>query len=1103
MLSLILQRATHTVHLSFVRYQMSIAQRRRRLDVDLWRLRPWVIADPSDPEGVLYLSESEFHKYQGICLSNQIPLIVIARGDTDPSHIGKIEESSPSPTDDENQPSSGASSSGAYQIPPHKLKASPRAILQLVGTLLWTRGETLASLTSSNSRELFRKYIGKVAYWTYGSHSTVRLRQALEFANKVANILQHQGSMGLILRLKVSLIALNAYVGGCPLRNTRSLGPAISLTRDGIPRWLPKMVRDQIKQRDRNAIRMWASILNTFKGIKGSWSKPTTGTIATPRSTSSYKHLTAFAYSFWACQRLVPKALTYNVRSYVEELDDSEKYHISSRAGPNGTPSMLPTHILYDAVAWLMHPKGFSYILTLCQDLGYFYLSRDIGSILRYCRNTLPVHLDMFIPYLDHVYRDPEAKLNKVFRPYRKYDGSHSKRKYNYFPAEHSPYRRLPLADQCKQLKNTKSFALTVEQSVQDCLKLALLPYSSPKLGKLSTIKEAAGKVRIIAINDFFTQQALKPLHLWLFDICRYFPQDSTFDQEGSLNAFVQRQDMTEYHSYDLSSATDLIPTQIYESLLTPLVGGPIARTWIHLLVDKEFHYSESQMSRDPTDTLPSGRTRYRRGQPMGALSSWGLMNLAHHLINQYAHVESVLVDIQVNQENSPYFYLIKDLPLSLREVIFGPVRFTLDVIEDNFYPGFIARLTTRLFRDGVLPFNKYVVLGDDNVIGHRPTAECYFSLMTTLYDVPIKLAKSYISCTLINFANQTYFNKVNISPIPFKEYLSLDGLASRLEFATRVTRRFFARPNIMGLLKYVVSSTTWEVLSYKTTLGRVYEPILPLLYSIMILKLPSYIPEVNQDESGTANPIGKFTLIGAITRLSIKLYNNVVRNQLISHWYERIGRKDCSDHPNLRRYMIYLLKTILDPYLGDPKKSLEAAWSEEFKMDVMFPSKLRLTGQVMARRHETLSLEAGVRTVLRRSKILNKIFLQWQELDQLSIDDLCLMFIEVTKDPSLVKEIPTLQRIFRPSYNLDGTEYSPQSMADLRSQILSDASIDKKEERATWEELMTSKLIDATHRYLSLGGSLDMIAPAETVETACLSSKEDPGVTVVQPGGP
>jgi hypothetical protein len=624
-----------------------------------------------------------------------------------------------------------------------------------------------------------------------------------------------------------------------------------------------------------------------------------------------------------------------------------------------------------------------------------------------------------------------------------------------------------------------------------------------PKLGKLSTIKEAAGKVRIIAINDFFTQQALKPLHLWLFDICRYFPQDSTFDQEGSLNKFVQRQDMSEYHSYDLSSATDLIPTQIYESLLTPLLGSSIARTWISLLIDKDFAYSESQMQKDPIDTCPVGRTRYRRGQPMGALSSWGLMNLAHHLINQYAHLESVLYDIQENQENSPYFYLIKDLPLSLREILFGSVKFTLDVIEDNFYPGFINMLTTRLFRDGVLPFDKYVVLGDDNVIGHKPTADRYFYLMTTLYDVPIKLAKSYISSTLINFANQTYFNKVNISPIPFKEYLSLDGLGSRLEFATRVTRRFFARPNIMGVLKYVVSSTAWEVLSYKTTLGRVYEPILPLLYSIMILKLPSFIPELNPDEDGTANPIGKFTLIGAITRLSIKLYNNVVRNQLISHWYERIGRKDCSSHPNLRKYMIYLLKTILDPYLGDPKKSLEAAWSEEFKMDVMFPSKLRLTGQVMARRHETLSLEAGVRTVLRRSKILNKIFLQWQELDQLSIDDLCLMFIEVTKDPSMVREIPTLQRIFRPSYNEDGTEYSPQSMADLRSQILSDASIDKKEERAQWEELMTSKMIDATHRYLSLGGSLDMITPVETVETASPSSKEDPCVTVIQTGGP
>lgn len=40
-------------------------------------------------------------------------------------------------------------------------------------------------------------------------------------------------------------------------------------------------------------------------------------------------------------------------------------------------------------------------------------------------------------------------------------------------------------------------------------------------------------KVRTIAIGDYFSQGALKPLHSYLFRVLKRIPQDCTFDQGG------------------------------------------------------------------------------------------------------------------------------------------------------------------------------------------------------------------------------------------------------------------------------------------------------------------------------------------------------------------------------------------------------------------------------------------------------------------------------------------------------------------------------------------------------------------------------------------
>jgi len=54
------------------------------------------------------------------------------------------------------------------------------------------------------------------------------------------------------------------------------------------------------------------------------------------------------------------------------------------------------------------------------------------------------------------------------------------------------------------------------------------------KIGKLSKKAEAAGKIRIFAMVDVWTQSLLKPLHLALFDFLKSLPNDGTFDQNAS-----------------------------------------------------------------------------------------------------------------------------------------------------------------------------------------------------------------------------------------------------------------------------------------------------------------------------------------------------------------------------------------------------------------------------------------------------------------------------------------------------------------------------------------------------------------------------------------
>lgn len=66
----------------------------------------------------------------------------------------------------------------------------------------------------------------------------------------------------------------------------------------------------------------------------------------------------------------------------------------------------------------------------------------------------------------------------------------------------------------------------------------SILPFPA-HLGRLAVIKEGAGKNRVVAMTDWWTQCAFKGLHKSLFDMLRRIPQDGTFDQFAPVEANV------------------------------------------------------------------------------------------------------------------------------------------------------------------------------------------------------------------------------------------------------------------------------------------------------------------------------------------------------------------------------------------------------------------------------------------------------------------------------------------------------------------------------------------------------------------------------------
>jgi len=356
---------------------------------------------------------------------------------------------------------------------------------------------------------------------------------------------------------------------------------------------------------------------------------------------------------------------------------------------------------------------------------------------------------------------------------------------------------------------------------------------SDLSLGRLHALYEPAGKVRVIAIVDYWTQAVLKPVHDWMFSILKLLPTDATFDQEGKVKEFASR-GYREVYSLDLKQATDTIPMGLYIKLLTPIFGDQLVELWRALMTDRDFltpselrpkgtYFAGTRLQavvrfgiRGLMTRLDSERkVRYGTGQPMGALSSWSSMALVHHLLVQFSAWQV--------------------LPHKSAEWFMG-----------------------------------YLVLGDDVVIADRRVAERYQSILAS-FEITVGLAKSYISSKgMFNFANQSFMGDDNISPLSLREEVGIDSLPARAELALRAVRRGWidlSRGNwLSSLLKLFVTPQIYREIIADLKQGRCH-PIVNWVTAAL------FVPGVRRFSEYGIRAVSINTFLACLTR-KVSLWN-------------------------------------------------------------------------------------------------------------------------------------------------------------------------------------------------------------------------------------
>jgi hypothetical protein len=505
-----------------------------------------------------------------------------------------------------------------------------------------------------------------------GIRSTrAKVRCIIVFLRHTYRLFKYNGAKGACLILKVYAVTLQQSIGGHRVKDLTELKFRVSRTNGGIPRVIPVELRKAIRAGDPKVIRFYLSLFNLYRMIE-----------------------------FKGDMRLV--SLTKTIVSPAKE-------------------GIQIVSLKSDLLRFI--PVFFQWFVKL-SGLGASSLKREL-----------------IIAHREAV-AFPLLKSSPFTKGTQDFEGL-TKAQLTEEMIKHPVVSTHPLAihEAANALENNQELVDSVHyflgflpngslirEAYRLCIRLpgktGIQSVNQPFLGKLSLKEESAGKVRVFAMVDPWTQWLLKPLHDTIFDyILAAIPQDGTRDQMAPVKLLISKAPKSLF-SLDLSAATDRLPLWLQKAILGGIAGQEYAQQWATLLVNRDYVLSLEDQNSGRMVRYP---IRYAVGQPMGALSSWAMLALTHHFIVQFAAHRA----------------------------------------------GFRSW------------FTEYGILGDDIVIGNTDVAKQYLYVMQVL-GVGIGLHKSLISTSgrALEFAKRTFFMGIDVSPITITELqASFNSPASAVTF--------------------------------------------------------------------------------------------------------------------------------------------------------------------------------------------------------------------------------------------------------------------------------------------------------------------------------
>lgn len=650
-----------------------------------------------------------------------------------------------------------------------------------------------------------------------------RCRQIHNFFNYILRLNRKHGGKYVVTYLKSSQLAIQKAIAGNKLSSLRELEPTYSfprLTQSGFPRYIPLSERRAMKSGSKSVIRFWLTLFAVYRVI----------------SIPGKLKLNTITDPFLGDQKELQRVSHELAALAANSLKMFDLSILKSNPGLLLLESASPT----SKVSWLgiftdpfkLAKAGLGQIcLDYMQELGYSRLLDIWVKIFKH--HNLVEKLSCFGA---GIHRNP--------------DGS-------------------PKPGVCSNLYYCTSDGFW-----------EYLEEKSPKtlsfVGKLSKKLEAAGKVRVFAMVDIWTQSMLKPLHSMLSTFLASLPNDGTRDQISSWKRAAQKSLVGHSFGYDLSAATDRLPIAIQVAILEPIIGKRAADLWKQLLVKRSYALLTSR-----TDLATGGfhhALKYAVGQPMGALSSFNMLAVTHHFLVQLAY-----------QRSLP-FYKKSNIIL-----LFGELKW----------------------------YDNYEITGDDLVLFDEQVASEYLKIMKDI-GVPINQTKSVIAkVPAVEYLKVTTLNTNNVSALSWRMFISNNSFMGRINTVyTLLDRDYIGNGGIINWLR----DTTCQALN-KGNINLTLFSVLTKFYNDKKLSIANVF-EAIVDKSDPSKSL-KSNIIKGVNKdyLSLLISNCIKGNELklrssefaksTLHW--------------INEYMKHKMKISVSAFADSKELSLEV-------VDYLFP---------------------------------------------------------------------------------------------------------------------------------------------------------------------